>query len=62
MTKDELIIQLCDFPGDAKIILQRDPEGNGYSPLYQVYRATCNADMECELDSLGNSIVLVPVN
>lgn len=35
MTKDELIKFLIelDVPGDTLIILQKDGEGNGYSPL-----------------------------
>jgi len=32
MTVNELIAQLKDLPLDAEVILQKDSEGNGYSP------------------------------
>lgn len=40
MTVGELKKTLENLPDDMPVILQRDPEGNGYSPLYQ-------ADPEC---------------
>jgi len=36
MTVKELIEALLEMPQDARIILQKDSEGNGYSPLYAV--------------------------
>lgn len=34
MTVAELIKELHKLPSDAEVILQKDAEGNGYSPLY----------------------------
>ena len=42
MTVNQLrdaLADLTDLPGDALVILQKDAEGNGYSPLYSVDRA-----------------------
>lgn len=36
MTVSELIEELKKLPPDSQVILQRDSEGNGYSPLYAV--------------------------
>lgn len=36
MTVKELIEELQELPPDAVVILQKDGEGNGYSPLYCV--------------------------
>lgn len=36
MTVSELIEQLKTMPQDAKVILQKDAEGNGYRPLDEV--------------------------
>lgn len=33
MTVLELIEELKNYPDDLEVILQRDPEGNGYAPL-----------------------------
>ena len=33
MTVAELIKELQNYPDDLEVILQRDPEGNGYAPL-----------------------------
>jgi len=33
LTVKELIEELKDMPQDAEIIMQKDAEGNGYSPL-----------------------------
>ncbi len=32
ITVSELIAQLSELPGDSIVILQKDSEGNGYSP------------------------------
>jgi hypothetical protein len=32
----ELIAELIKLPGESEVILQKDSEGNGYSPLYCV--------------------------
>lgn len=34
MTKKELIEAIADYPDDAQIIIQKDGEGNSYSPMY----------------------------
>ena len=36
MTVAELIEKLQKLPPDSQVILQKDAEGNGYSPLYAV--------------------------
>lgn len=36
MTVEELIGRLKQLPSDAEIVLQKDAEGNGYSPLSDV--------------------------
>ena len=47
MTVAELIAQLQAMPQDSIVILQRDPEGNGYSPLH-----VADADaVYCERDA-----------
>ena len=40
MTVRDLIDSLSGVPLDAEVILQKDPEGNGYSPLAGVF-TTC---------------------
>lgn len=40
MNVEELKEIIMDLPDDMEIICQRDPEGNGFSPL-------CGADSEC---------------
>lgn len=40
MRVDELIELLKECPQDAELIIQKDSEGNGYSPL-------CGLDEEC---------------
>lgn len=40
MKVSELISQLQSMPQDAEVILQKDAEGNGYSPLSE-------ADCDC---------------
>lgn len=40
MTVKELKEAIADLPDDMEVILQKDAEGNGYSPLY---RASSNA-------------------
>ncbi len=42
MTKAELIEALADVPDDALVVMSRDSEGNGYSPLANVY--SCRYD------------------
>jgi hypothetical protein len=36
MTVKELIEQLKNCPQDSKVVIQMDPEGNGYRPAYVV--------------------------
>lgn len=36
MKVSELIAELSALPPDAEVILQKDAEGNGYSPLHAV--------------------------
>lgn len=36
MTVEELIAELQKLPPTAQVILQKDAEGNGYSPLCEV--------------------------
>lgn len=36
MKVSELMSLLAEFDEDAEVILQKDSEGNGYSPLYVV--------------------------
>lgn len=36
MTVRELIAELSKLPPDALVVCQKDPEGNGYSPLYSI--------------------------
>ena len=37
MTVKELIEKLKEMDQDALVISMRDPEGNGFSPLYEAY-------------------------
>jgi hypothetical protein len=39
MKVKDLIKQLQTFNQESKIVLQKDPEGNGYSPAYVVEEA-----------------------
>lgn len=36
MRVSELMDRLAEWDPDAEVILQKDGEGNGYSPLYEV--------------------------
>ena len=36
MRVSELMDRLAELPEDAEVIMQKDGEGNGYSPLYEV--------------------------
>lgn len=36
MTVRELMGELAKYPPDSLVVCQRDPEGNGYSPLSDV--------------------------
>lgn len=35
MTIKELITQLMEYPPDLKVVLSKDAEGNGFSPVYE---------------------------
>lgn len=72
MTVDQLIRELQNYPGDLEIILQRDPEGNGYSPLAGSDTAIYISDDECwsdpeiyeeyyEKEYESNAVVLWPL-
>lgn len=69
MTKGKLLEILKNFDDDVIVIIQKDAEGNGYSPLYNVaelnYTAENSWSGECD-DIPSNysepCIVLVPTN
>jgi hypothetical protein len=46
MTLDELRAELADLdlPGDTIVVMSKDGEGNGYSPLAEVETAMYEAD------------------
>lgn len=50
MNIGELIEILQEMDPTLEVILQRDPEGNGYSPIYGV-DDNCLYDEECEVFS-----------
>jgi len=47
MNVKELITLLSKLPDDMEVILQKDPEGNGYSPLDGVDPDCIYNDGEC---------------
>jgi len=47
MTVAELIKELQKYSGDFEVILQKDPEGNGYSPAAGVEDALYLGYEEC---------------
>jgi len=55
-TVKELIETLSELPEDSVVILQKDSEGNGYSPLAGLEAAkyipgtTCNGEVPCNED------------
>lgn len=73
ITVKELISELSDLDGDTVVILQKDGEGNGYSPLsglqvgkYQAENTWAGefvGDDEVDEDTDGiEAVVLYPVN
>ena len=56
MTVTELIEELTKLNGDRQVILQKDGEGNGYSPLAGIwsgkYEADCTWSGEAKLEEL----------
>lgn len=46
MTVNELIKQLKELPGDLQVILQIDPEGNGYDTIRGVEFCIADKDLE----------------
>ena len=44
MTVAELIAKLQELPADSEVIVQKDGEGNDYSPLADVYEGGYMAD------------------
>ena len=44
MKVKELISLLSEFEGDIEIVLSRDAEGNGYSPLESAWLGSYDAD------------------
>lgn len=72
MTVEELRRALQAFPDDALVVLAKDAEGNGYSPLANTWQGFYEADStwfgsayddrdirECELDVVV-AVVLTP--
>jgi len=72
MTVQELIDELLNHDPDAKVILQKDAEGNGYSPLVGAeecaYLATTTWSGEvfhpgeCPEENSEQAVVLWPTN
>ncbi len=77
MNVKELIEALSEFDGDTLIVLQKDGEGNGYSPLAgadyalylpentwsgEVYSSLDIEELELEDEPLVPCAVLFPVN
>lgn len=71
MTVCELVKALAEYPGDAEVVLSRDSEGNGASPLDEVTeeiyqpRNTWSGDLVTEDDAVDGDtacVVLWPVN
>lgn len=67
MTVNDLIAYLTGFSADTPVILAKDAEGNGFSPLDEVETSYYVADTAYsgELDSSGDgefAIVLWPVS
>lgn len=46
MTVNELIKALGKLPPDAMVVMSRDAEGNGFSPLYEAAMGTYLAENE----------------
>lgn len=44
MTVDELRKRLTDLPGDLPVVLSKDGEGNGFSPLADAEQAMYDAE------------------
>jgi hypothetical protein len=68
MTVQDLIVYLTGFSGNTPVILSKDAEGNGFSPLDVAETSYYVADTSYagELDEYGRhgefAIVLWPVN
>ena len=67
MTVKELIAQLQAFDSDLEVIIQKDGEGNDYSPCVDVVSARYVAETTCSGWINGesthqNAIVLCPAN
>lgn len=71
MTVKELIVELKKYPPTAKVVMQKDGEGNSYSPLSSVdldrYQADSTwsgsrVDPEDDSDVFETAVFLVPVN
>ncbi len=46
MTVSELIKELQRVDGNRKVVLQKDSEGNGYSPLYNIWEGAYLAETD----------------
>jgi hypothetical protein len=67
VTIDQLLIWLKEFPGDTPVVMSKDAEGNGFSPLSDISAARYLADTawsgECSDEGDGVAVVcLWPVN
>lgn len=66
MKVKELIARLEEMPLDGDVILQKDAEGNGFSPLREIvrgfYKPLNTWDGEFMEREDGDGIVLVPIN
>ena len=72
MTVKELIAELKNLPQDALVVLQKDAEGNGYSPcrgaestFYEAqssYHGECRHPDDRPEGAQDNAVVLWPVN
>jgi hypothetical protein len=72
MTVTELIKVLSDLPGDALVVLSKDAEDNGFSPLSEATRERYESETawygeilhpkESDPDDGVSAVVLWPVN
>lgn len=68
MTVGQLIETLFKFPQDSIVIMAKDPEGNGFSPLAEVTtskyvaESTWSGELDEEDENAVDCVVLDPTN
>jgi len=68
ITKKQLIEMLAEYPDESIIIVQKDAEGNDYSPLAEICEghyepdSTDSGEIYPCAKGRGDAIVLIPIN